>query len=62
MALLGFTIGIVVSIWASQTRADPVIGCGIQPIAPIGCWNRGAKCLCDKDGNCYWVFKCDDYE
>lgn len=30
--------------------------CGIKPIPPIGCSSADAMCICDEDGNCYWVF------
>lgn len=32
--------------------------CGLMPLPPLGCSRADARCECDGDGNCHWVFDC----
>lgn len=42
---------------ASPVLAD-ALACGLKPLAPLGCSASNARCVCDADGNCHWVFDC----
>lgn len=50
MALLMLILGI--------PQGHHYLGCGIKPIAPIGCTSDDAVCICDNNGNCEWMFVC----
>lgn len=32
--------------------------CGLKPLAPLGCSSSNARCICEADGQCRWVFDC----
>jgi len=34
------------------------MACGLKPLAPLGCSSSDARCICDAQGNCKWVFSC----
>ena len=54
LALLFFLSG----IGSNQSIPVANINCGIKPIPPIGCDSDDARCVCDAEGNCEWVFDC----
>lgn len=34
------------------------MACGLKPLAPLGCSASNARCVCEADGQCRWVFDC----
>jgi len=54
LLLLGLTV--------AQSDMSPLpvnLQCGIPPIPPIGCDRDDAVCVCDRNGNCQWLWQCD---
>lgn len=50
-----FVIALLIVVAASPAVAA---NCGFKPFAPFGCKSENARCVCDADGNCQWVFDC----
>jgi hypothetical protein len=47
-------------VLASRGPAQSSYRCpGFEPYPPVGC-KGPARCACEADGNCRWVFDCDE--
>lgn len=33
------------------------MACGLHPMPPLGCKWEKARCVCDENGHCKWVFE-----
>lgn len=50
-------IAVSMFIGATPVLAN-TMACGLKPLAPLGCSAENARCVCDADGQCRWVFDC----
>lgn len=53
--LTGFFLSMALMFSAAHANQ-----CGLKPMIPLGCTD--AVCLCDGEGNCDWVYICDEGE
>jgi hypothetical protein len=51
---------IVILLLIMAQPAEAWNECVIEPIPPIGCSWGDAYCICDEDGECYWVWECSN--
>jgi hypothetical protein len=51
-------IAVLLIIATVGTAHAQSIQCGIRPIPPIGCKMNSARCVCNAQGQCDWVFDC----
>ncbi|MCU0613261.1 MAG: hypothetical protein MUE60_15935 [Candidatus Eisenbacteria bacterium] len=43
---------------ASSAAFSYGFGCGLKPLPPLGCRYDAARCYCDDEGNCQWIWEC----
>lgn len=62
--IFGMTKRLIVALAAltgallTAAQADPIATCAVPPVPPVGCTNQDAKCICDANGNCHWMYDC----
>ena len=42
----------------ATAKADPIATCAVPPVPPVACSTQNAKCICDANGNCRWIYDC----
>jgi hypothetical protein len=53
LALAGLTTALM-----APANADPIATCTVPPVPPVACSNQDAKCICDANGSCRWIYNC----
>jgi hypothetical protein len=48
----------VIALFAVTSVSASGFNCGLMPLPPLGCSRADARCECDEEGNCRWVFDC----
>jgi hypothetical protein len=51
-------LGVVFLVGVTTPVLANTMACGLKPLAPLGCSSANARCVCDADGQCRWVFDC----
>jgi len=51
-----FSLAFLPTLFIMPTKGI-CLGCGIMPIPPLGCKKENAKCVCNADGECSWIFE-----
>lgn len=56
-SIIGALIAVLIGAGVSQAYAYG-FGCGLKPLPPLGCRYDAARCYCDDEGNCEWIWEC----
>jgi hypothetical protein len=51
-------LAVVTTALMTAARADPIATCAVPPVPPVACSSENAKCICDANGSCRWVYDC----